>query len=97
MSCVDACPVEDTLQLRPLFGKSKINKKYVAVAVVGIYLIIISLGILTGNWQNDITKEQYIIHQKNIESLGHPRSTADIEKLNRQSGKENIDAPTPKR
>lgn len=97
MSCVDACPVEDTLQLKPQFGKSKINKKYIAVGIVGVYLLVIGLGILTGNWQNNITKEQYIIHQKNIESLGHPRSTADIEKLNRQSEKENIDATTPRR
>lgn len=87
MSCVDACPVEDTLQLRTQVGKSKINKKYIALGVVGIYLLVIALGVVTGNWQNEVTKEQYTIHQKNIESLGHPRSTADIEKLNKLSGK----------
>ena len=91
MSCVDACPVENTLQLRSQIGKKKINKKVVAVGVVAVYIFIIVLGIFSGNWQNNITKEQYLIHNKNIESLGHPRSTADIEKLNRVSerGKNN--------
>ncbi len=83
MSCVDACPVKDTLQLKTHGSKSKLNKKLVAAGVVGVYLIIIGLGILTGNWQNNVTKEQYVIYNKNIESLGHPRSSADIEKLNK--------------
>lgn len=88
MSCVDACPVEDTLQLRSQIGKKKVNKKVVAVGVVAVYIFVIGLGIFSGNWQNNITKEQYLIHNKNIESLGHPRSTADIEKLNQVSERE---------
>ena len=92
MSCVDVCPVKDTLQLKPQFTKKTFNKKWVAVGVVGIYIFIIGLGMLTGNWQNNITKEQYVIHNKNIQSLGHPRSTADIKKLNEisESGDENV-------
>jgi len=92
MSCVDVCPVKDTLQLKPQFTKKTFNKKWVAVGVAGIYIFIIGLGMLTGNWQNNITKEQYVIHNKNIQSLGHPRSTADIKKLNKisESGDENV-------
>lgn len=99
MSCVDACPVEDTLQLRPQFGKNKINKKFVAVGVVGLYILIIGLGMLTGNWQNNISNEQYILHQKNIQSLGHPRSTADIERLNKitETGDNNVSRKSEKR
>lgn len=89
MSCVDACPVKDTLQLNTQVSKSKVNKKLVAVGVAGVYIFIIGLGILSGNWQNKVSKEQYLIHHENIESLGHPRSTKDIEKLNRLSEKEN--------
>ena len=85
MSCVDACPVKDTLQLRTQVGRKTINKKFVAIGVVAVYLIVIGLGVLSGNWQNNITKEQYLMYNKNIESLGHPRSTADIEKLNKIS------------
>lgn len=93
MSCVDACPVEDTLQLKTQIGKNKINKKFVAAGVVAVYILVIGLGVLSGNWQNNITKEQYLIHSKNIESLGHPRSTADIKKLNKISETEENNAP----
>lgn len=82
MSCVDVCPVEDTLQLKTQVGKSKVDKKFVAVGVVAVYILIIGLGISFGVWQSNISNEQYLIHHENIESLGHPRSTADIEKLN---------------
>lgn len=87
MSCVDACPVKDTLQLRTQVGKNKINKKLVAVGVVAVYIFITGLGILTGNWHNKISEREYLIHHKKIHTLGHPRSTADIEKLNEISEK----------
>ncbi len=92
MSCVDACPVEDTLQLKTQAGKSKVNKKYVAVGVVAVYLFVIGLGISLGVWEGKISNEQYLIHHENIESLGHPRSTADIEKLNEitENGETNV-------
>ncbi|MCF8242093.1 MAG: 4Fe-4S binding protein [Melioribacteraceae bacterium] len=85
MNCVDACPVKDTLQLKTITNKTKISKKLVAFGIVAVYIIIIGFGIVSGNWQNNISKEEYLMYQKNLNSLGHPRSTADIEKLNKLS------------
>ena len=91
LRCVDACPVADTLDVKSLITKKKISKTKVAIGIAIIYLIIISIGMLTGNWQSRTTKEEYLYYYKNLESLGHPRSVQDIETLNKKSEKENAD------
>lgn len=88
LSCVDACPVADTLEVKNVFTKKKVNKKLIAVGVVLIFIAITGFGILTGNWQNNVPKETYLELHKNLESIGHPTSTADIHELNKESEKE---------
>lgn len=82
LSCIDACPVKDTLELKTVYGKKRINKKTVAIGVISIYIAIVSLAILSGNWQNSISKEEYLENYIIINSIGHPRSIEEIEKLN---------------
>ncbi len=88
MSCVDACPVADTLEVRNIFTKKKVNKKLIAIGVVLIFIAITGFGILTGNWKNNVPKETYLELRKNMESIGHPTSTADIQELNKASEEE---------
>ena len=88
LSCIDACPVADTLELKNQFTKKKINKRIVAVGVILIFISVTGLGILTGNWKNKVPKEKYLELHYNIESIGHPTSTAEIHKLNKDSEKE---------
>ncbi len=88
LSCVDACPVADTLEVKNIFSKKTINKKLIAPGVILIFISITGIGILTGKWQNNVPKETYLELHKNIESLGHPTSTSDIKKLNKESAKE---------
>jgi len=78
MSCVDACPVADTLNLQPVKTKTIINKKVVAFGVVGIFLIITAVGVLTGQWQNKVTKEEYLLLNKNIDRIGHVSSYDEL-------------------
>jgi hypothetical protein len=40
---------------------------------------------LTGNWQNKITSDEYIHHYQYMESYGHPTGTKEIEILNRKT------------
>lgn len=89
MSCVDACPVEDTLDLKPVIGNKKFSKKWIAAGVVGIYFIIISIGMISGYWQNDISKDQYIKLYKQKNSIDHIRSSEDVKKLNREASSQN--------
>jgi len=85
LNCIDACPVKDTLQLNLLLPKKRIiNIKIVAVCVVLIFMGVTGFGIITGMWQNKITKEEYLNHYKYINSYGHPTGTKEFKKLNEE-------------
>jgi polyferredoxin len=85
MNCVDVCPVKDTLQLETIGTKKKINKKYVLAGVVGLFMLITGAGVLTGNWQNKISKEEYINLYRDMDSFGHPTGTESMKKFNEEA------------
>jgi len=85
LNCVDSCPVKDTLEVKTRFTGKRISKKYIAIGVLAIYFIIIGIGIITGKWNNTITAKEYKEHYKIINMLGHIRSTADVEELNKKA------------
>jgi len=89
LNCVDVCPVENTLQLENIGSKHKINKKIVAVGVVIIFMLITGFGILTGNWQNNISKDEYLILYKNMNSFGHPTGAEGFRKFNDEAIEKN--------
>jgi polyferredoxin len=87
MSCVDACPVADTLELKNRFTKKKIPKIAVAIGVVVLYLAVAAIGVISGNWQNKVSKEEYLYYFQHIDMLGHPTTTSEIESLNKESAR----------
>lgn len=92
LSCVDACPVKETLELKLIVPKKKkINKKMVAIGVVSIFMLVTGFAMLTGNWQNKVTKEEYLMHYKLMNSYGHPTGTKEFKKLNEEVEKKNPD------
>jgi len=89
LNCVDVCPVKDTLQLNSLIpNKTRISKRFVAIGVVGIFMLITGIGIITNNWQNQISKEEYLFHYKRMNSYGHPTGPNAMKQLNEQASKE---------
>jgi polyferredoxin len=92
LNCVDVCPVAYTLQLETIVAKKKINKKLVAIGVVSIFMIVTGYGIVTGNWQNKITKDQYLELYKNMGAFGHPTGTGAIKKFNEDAIKNNSES-----
>ncbi len=85
LSCVDVCPVEDTLQLEIVGKKKKINKRLVAIGVISIFMLVTGFGMITGNWQNKITKEQYLKLYENMNSFGHPTGTKAMKEFNEEA------------
>lgn len=71
MVCVDVCPINDTLQLQNIVAKKKVPKKFVVYGIIMIFLIITGIGVLTGNWQNDVSKEEYLQHYKRLNQIDH--------------------------
>jgi hypothetical protein len=82
MSCVDVCPVKDTLELKNVVIKKTINKKYVAFGVIVIFILITGFGMVTGYWKNKVTSEEYLLYYQNVNELGHPTDSKGIEKMN---------------
>jgi len=82
LNCVDACPVENTLQLETIGTNKKINKKLVAIGVVSIFMLVTGFGMITGNWQNKISEREYLELYKNMDSFGHPTGTEAVKKYN---------------
>ncbi len=85
LNCVDVCPVKDTLELKTILpGRKKISKKMVAIGVVSIFMLVTGFAMLTGNWQNNVTREEYLKHYKLMNSYGHPTGTKEFKKLNEE-------------
>ena len=90
LSCVDACPVADTLEVQSVFGEKKVPKKIIAFGVVLIFISVTGIAMITGHWHNNVTKEEYIMIHQNLDAIGHPTSAAQIQELNKVSQKSNI-------
>jgi polyferredoxin len=88
MNCVDVCPVDNTLQLETVGLKKKINKRFVAIGLVSLFMIITGAGLVTGNWQNNITKEESLYYHKHLNTYGHPTSTESVKRFNREVNKQ---------
>ena len=92
LSCVDICPVADTLDLKCVLpGKKKINKKYVAIGVVAIFMVVTGYGMLSGHWNNKISKQQYLIYHKDMNTYGHPTGASAIRRFNQEAASNNFD------
>jgi polyferredoxin len=87
MACVDNCPVANTLELRLPAGRGKIPSRLVAAGVVLLFVAVTAFGMLTGNWQNNLTGEEYLHHHKHLMSYGHPTGTNEISELNKSAAK----------
>jgi len=88
LNCVDVCPVEDTLDLFTLLPKKKsfrIKKKYTAIGVVAVFMIVTGIGMITGHWNNNLSKEEYLYLYKNMNTFGHPTGPEAIKKLNEET------------
>lgn len=93
MSCVDVCPVADTLEVKSLITGKPVHKRWTAIATVGIFVVITGLGMLTGYWQNQVTTEEYIHHQQYLEGYGHPTDAEGLGRMHEQSRQAPVGAP----
>ncbi len=71
LSCIDVCPVKDTLQLSNLVSKKKVKKIFVAYGIIAIFLLITGIGVISDNWQNSVTSEEYLEHYQKLEKIDH--------------------------
>ncbi len=68
LSCVAACPVKDTLEMRVSVTGKKVPPAVFAVLIAGLFVGITGFAMLTGNWQNEISNDEYLRHFDRIHS-----------------------------
>jgi len=66
LECVAACPVKDTLEVRAR-GKA-ISARMVAAIVVGIFLGVTGLAMLTGHWHSRMARDEYLLRFTRLDS-----------------------------
>jgi polyferredoxin len=70
MLCVRACPAKETLDVRARAqSKKAIPVSVYGVLVASIFVALTGIAILTGNWKNAITREEY---QRRFQQLEKP-------------------------
>ena len=70
MLCVHACPAKNTLDVRASSKSKKAVPTWVyGTLVAGVFVAITGLAMLTGSWQNAITREEY---QRRFQELDKP-------------------------
>ena len=79
--CVDSCPVDNTLNIKIIASDYKFNKKLIPVILLTIYAAVLGVGMLTGNWNNNVEMNRYRELIKEVNSLGHPTNSEDIKNL----------------
>lgn len=57
--CVEACPVKNTLVMRTTNRNKAIPSRVFGALVAGVFVAITGMAMLTGHWQNAISKEEY--------------------------------------
>jgi polyferredoxin len=69
MSCVEACPVKDTLNMT--VATKKVNKWLIPSIFFGLFFLLVIVAKLTGNWNTNITYEEFKQLIPYINSIGH--------------------------
>jgi len=68
MRCVEECPVKETLVLRTKKTSTSVSPFVFGSLVVGMFIAITGLGILTAHWHNSISKDEYQFRFQNLDS-----------------------------
>jgi hypothetical protein len=69
---VESCPVANTLGVETIFPRRRIKPLIVALGVVGIVLVVVVFGKLSGHWQSSVTAPQMAQQIQDLQ-LADPR------------------------
>lgn len=59
LECVAVCPVKDTLDMRLSADSKPVPPWVFGALVTGVFVAVTGLAMLTGHWQNKVSKEEY--------------------------------------
>ena len=68
MRCVEACPVIETLHMKSGSQAEAVPGWVFGTLVAGVFVAVTGLAMLTGNWQNAISREEYAKRFQELDS-----------------------------
>lgn len=71
--CLDICPAPGALEMRVRGTGWKINTKFLPLLAALVFCLITGFAMLSGNWQNNISADDYRRLMAGYDSLEHPR------------------------
>lgn len=80
LRCVEECPVKETLVLRTKKNSPAIPTWVMGTLVVGVFMAITGLGMLTGHWKNSIAKEEYLYRFQRLDSPFYNHARGSVPK-----------------
>ena len=78
LECVEACPVQNTLDLRTRRGTTPVPNWVFGSLVVGVFVAITGLAMLTGHWQNAISRQEYAKRFQQLDSPVYQHLRGDV-------------------
>lgn len=85
MSCVDSCPVDNTLIMYSSVAGRKVPPRLIALLVAGLFMLVTGIAMLNGKWDNNLSEADYARHARALEMYGHPTSIGEIDELNKRT------------
>lgn len=69
LACVEACPVKNTLAMKAGAHSRPVPGWVFGVLVAGVFLAVTGFAVVTGHWQNDLSRAEY---QRRFEQIDSP-------------------------
>ena len=92
LQCVDACPVKDTLYFSATQKRGKLSPKLYALLIVILFLLGTTIARLTGHWQNNISKQEYLYHIQHLDEPGYFHNRGQVPNV-RENNREGVNKP----
>ncbi len=68
LRCVEECPVKETLILRRKESSATVQPWVFGTLVIGVFIAVTGLGMLTGRWANSVSKDEYQVRFQKLDS-----------------------------
>ena len=71
--CLDVCPAPGALEMRLRGTALRIKTRFMPLLVAAIFCLVTGLAMLSGNWKNNVSDDDYRRLLVGYDSVEHPR------------------------
>lgn len=81
LTCVQSCPVSNTLMYQNIVTKRTISARALAITICVIFMAVTGTAMALGRWHNSVPSTEYLNHREALHSYGHPTTTRELERM----------------